>query len=65
MDSIIKISVIIPIYNAKNYLKECLDSHINQTLKEIEIILVLDCPTDGSVKIAEEYAQKDERIKLI
>lgn len=60
-----KLSVIVPIYNAGNYLTRCLDTIINQTLSDIEIILILDCPTDGSDKIAAAYAQKDPRIKLI
>lgn len=63
--SIPKVSIIVPIYNAGEYLTSCLDSLINQTLKEIEIICVLDCPTDGSDKIVKEFAEKDERIKII
>lgn len=60
-----KISVIMPVYNAGIYLPERIESILNQTLKDIEIIIVLDCPTDGSNKIAESYADKDKRIKLI
>ncbi len=60
-----KISVIIPIYNTEKHLRQCLDSIINQTLKEIEIICVNDESTDGSLDIVNEYAQKDERIKII
>lgn len=60
-----KISVIIPVYNAGIYLPERIESILNQTLKDIEIIIVLDCPTDGSDKVAESYSRKDERIKLI
>ena len=60
-----KVSVIVPVYNAGEYLKLCLDSLKHQTLQDIEFILVLDCPTDGSDKIAEEYAQNDARFKLI
>jgi len=59
------ISIIVPVNNAGCYLKKCLNSLIHQTLKEIEIILVIDCPTDGSDKIAEEFAATDNRIKLI
>ena len=59
------ISVIIPVYNVEKYLKRCLDSVVNQTLKEIEIICVNDGSTDSSSKILEEYAQKDERIKIV
>ena len=60
-----KVSIIVPIYNAGKFLEKCLDTLVNQTLKDIEIILVLDCPTDGSDRIAREYAEKDPRIRLI
>lgn len=60
-----KISVIIPVYNVENYLKECLDSIINQTLSDIEIICVDDGSTDSSLNILREYAEKDSRIKII
>lgn len=52
-----KVSVIVPIYNAGNHLRRCLDSLVNQTLKELQLILVLDKPTDGSDIIAKEYAR--------
>ena len=61
----IKISIIIPVYNTAPYLRRCLDSAINQTLEEIEIICVNDGSTDNSLEILQEYAQKDKRIKLI
>jgi glycosyltransferase involved in cell wall biosynthesis len=51
------ISVIIPVYNVSNYLKQCLDSIINQTYKNLEIIFVSDCSTDFSLKIYEVYEQ--------
>ena len=60
-----KISVIIPVYNGKNYIEECLDSIINQTLKEIEIICVNDGSTDNSLEILEKYHSKDDRIKIV
>ena len=60
-----KISVIIPTYNKEKYLNECLDSVINQTLKEIEIICVNDGSTDNSLTILKEYEKKDKRIKII
>ena len=60
-----KISLIIPIYNVEKYLRECLDSVVNQTFKDIEIICVDDCGTDNSMQIVDEYAKKDERIKII
>ena len=60
-----KVSIILPIYNVAPYLKQSLDSIINQTLQDIEIICVNDGSTDGSGKILDEYKQKDERIKVI
>ena len=61
-----KISVIIPVYNVEEYLAECLDSIINQTLKEIEVICVNDGSTDNSLQILQAYAlKKDSRIKII
>ncbi|MBI5075000.1 MAG: glycosyltransferase family 2 protein [Nitrospirae bacterium] len=59
------ISIIIPIYNVETYLRDCLDSVVNQTLREIEIICVNDCSTDGSLSIVREYEAKDNRIKVI
>ncbi len=59
-----KISIIIPVYNVEKYLAECLDSCINQTLEDIEIICVDDCSTDNSYKILEEYSKKDPQIKI-
>lgn len=60
-----KVSVIIPVYNVEQYLRECLDSVINQTLKEIEIICVDDGSTDRSLEILKEYAKKDNRITVM
>ena len=59
------ISIIVPVYNVEPYLKQCLDSLMGQTLKDIEIICVDDGSTDGSPAILQEYAAKDERIHLI
>ena len=59
-----KVSVIIPVYNVEEYLRECLESVINQTLKDIEIICVDDGSTDGSPIILDEYAARDNRIKV-
>lgn len=53
-----KVSIIVPIYNAGKFLEKCLDTLVNQTLKDIEIILVLDCPTDGSDRIAGSMPKK-------
>ena len=59
------ISVIVPVYNVERYLKKCLDSIINQTYKDIEIILIDDGSTDKSGNICDLYALKDNRIKVI
>lgn len=64
MDSCL-ISLIIPVYNVENYLCRCLDSAINQTYKNIEIIIVNDGSTDGSLSIINRYASEDSRIKVI
>lgn len=61
----IKVSVIIPVYNCEKYIKECIESLINQTLKECEFIFINDGSTDRSKEIIEEYTKKDNRIKLI
>lgn len=61
----VKISVVIPIYNAETYLQEALDSVLNQTLENIEIICVNDGSKDNSLNIIKEYAQKDNRVKII
>ena len=60
----IKVSVIIPVYNAERYLKKCLESVINQTLREIEIICIDDGSTDSSVSILNEYAKKEDAAAL-
>ena len=60
-----KVSVILPVYNVGKYLRQSLDSLINQTLKDIEIICVNDGSTDDSYEILEEYKAKDARIKVI
>ncbi len=60
-----KVSIIVPVYNAEKYLKDALDSLVNQTLKDIEIICVNDGSTDNSLEILKSYAQKDERVKII
>lgn len=60
-----KISFIVPVYNVEAYLRECIESIINQTYDNIEIIAVNDGSTDGSLKILHEYSQKDIRISVI
>ncbi len=59
------ISVIIPVYNVEEYLSECIDSVLNQTYENYEIILVNDGSTDSSGEICDEYVEKDERITVI
>ncbi len=60
-----KLSVVIPVYNVERYLRECLDSVLAQTLKDIEIICVDDGSTDSSPEILREYAAADGRVKII
>lgn len=60
-----KVSIIVPVYNGFSYLKKCLDSLINQTYKNIEILIVNDGSTDDSIKILNKYQKKDNRIILI
>lgn len=60
-----KISIIIPIYNVENYLEKCIQSVLNQTYKDFELLLIDDGSTDNSVKICDDYAQKDNRIRVI
>lgn len=60
----ILVSIIIPVYNIKNYLNECVESVINQSYKNIEIIIVDDGSSDGSNKICDFFKQKDNRIKV-
>lgn len=61
----ILISIIIPVYNVEKYLRSCLDSIIEQSYKNIEVILINDGSTDSSAKICDEYALKDFRIKVV
>lgn len=60
-----KVSIVVPCYNVERYLHQCIDSVVNQTLKDIEIICVNDGSTDSTLSIIQEYAKKDERIKII
>lgn len=59
------ISVVVPIYNVEKYLSRCLESIVQQTYKNIEILLINDGSTDNSLLICEEYAKKDKRIKIL
>ena len=61
-----KVSIIVPVYNVEKYLRECLDSLVNQTLKDIEIICINDASPDNSLKILKEYKKKHPKlIKII
>ena len=59
------VSVIIPMYNAQRYIKSCVESVLNQTFGELEVICVDDCSKDDTVKIVTELAQRDNRIRLV
>lgn len=61
----IKISVIIPVYNMEEYLEQCLDSVLLQTLEDIELVCVNDGSTDGSLDILKSYAEKDDRVVIV
>ena len=60
-----EISVVIPFYNVQKYLKQCLDSVVNQTFNDIEIICIDDGSSDSSLDILNEYAKKDDRFKIL
>ena len=59
------IQIIVPVYNTEKYLRRCLDSLVNQTFKDIEIIIVNDCSQGNCKEIIEEYKKEDNRIKYI
>lgn len=60
----IEISVIIPVYNTKTFLKECVDSVLNQTYRDFELLLIDDGSTDGSSEICDKFAKTDKRVKV-
>ena len=60
-----KVSVIVPVYNVENYLSSCLESILSQSLMDMEIICVDDGSTDNSGRILDQYALRDNRIKVI
>ncbi len=60
-----KVSIIVPVYNVEKYLERCMSSLVNQSLKDIEIILVNDGSKDASAQICDKYAQEDIRVKII
>ena len=59
------ISVVVPVYKVEDYIKKCIDSIINQTYKNLEIILVDDGSPDNCGRICDEYAKKDDRVNVI
>ena len=60
-----KVSICVPVYNVERLIDRCLNSLVNQTLKDIEIIIVNDCTPDNSMEIVQQYAKGDNRIKII
>ncbi|WP_278582648.1 glycosyltransferase family 2 protein, partial [Prevotella denticola] len=60
-----KISVLVAVYNTAEYLPQCLDSLLNQTLKDVEVVCVDDASTDDSLDILHQYAARDTRLKVI
>ena len=60
----VQVSIILPVYNVEQYLRQCLDSITKQTFKDFEVVVVNDCSPDNSLQIIEEYQQKDSRIVL-
>ena len=60
-----KFSVIVPVYNVEEYLPQCLDSVLDQSFADFELIVVDDVSKDNSLAVAREYAQKSDRIRLV
>ena len=59
------ITIVAPVYNVEKYLKKFIESVLNQTYKNFELLLITDCPTDDSLSVCESYALKDNRIRVI
>ena len=59
------VSIIVPVYNVEQYLPQCLYSIVNQTYENIEVICVNDGSPDNSIKILDDYASRDSRIKVV
>ena len=62
---VVRVSIIVPVYNAASYIERCCDSILRQTLKDIELILINDGSTDSSLSICEKIQQNDSRVSLI
>ena len=60
-----KVSVIVPVYNTRQYLGKCVESIIHQTYRHLEILLIDDGATDGSGELCDKYAEKDDRIRVV
>ena len=60
-----QITIILPVYNVEKYLRQCLDSIVNQTFKDFECLCINDGSTDNSLSVLENYAKQDDRIKII
>ena len=60
-----RVSIIVPVYNARNYIERCIDSLVHQTYDNYEIIIIDDGSTDGSADICDKYALEDTRIRVI
>ena len=65
MNNMSKISIIIPVYNAEKYIESCVNSLLQQTYKNIEIICIDDCSTDSSLYLLKQIAQTDNRVIVI
>ena len=61
----VKVSVIIPVYNVRRYLRQCLESVISQTYQNIEILIIDDGSTDGGGRICDQFAMRDARIRVV
>ena len=64
MDSGLLLSIVMPVYNAENYIDKAVESVLSQSYRSIELILVNDCSTDGSGKKCEAWADRDERVRV-
>src|SRR5918999_6342899 len=65
MPAVPRISVVVPIYNVEGFLRECLESVAAQTVDDLEVVMVDDGSTDGSAAIAQEFAARDTRFRLL